>query len=560
VRDPSTAAALTGLTLALLQLAPVLGRGYVLLRDLVFVPRLPLTSSLLGIDNVPRAVPSDLVVALLSRIVPGDVVEDVVLVALVTVGAWGAGRLLRPSLPAAVAAAALYGWNPYLSERLGIGQWAILLGYAAAPWLAAAARDLRVATPRAGRRLFLWMALAAVGGASAEVLAALVVVPVLMWPGGAGPWRRLMVAGSALAVVALPWAVPALTQPAGAPADRVGAILFAARPDTPLGTAGSLLTLGGVWDSGSAPPGRSLWLVALVALAVTVASGWGLTRARLRWDPAFVAGLTAAGAVGFALALWGAVPGIRSGLTWITSHAQAADLLRDGQRSLAPFVLVVAVGWGTAVAELVAIRRRAWALALTPLLLLPAAAWGIDGELVATHWPPEWLDVASASQRLPPGPVLVLPWASVRSYPWNGGRPLDDPAARWLPRRVVGDTRLAVGGRDTAQEDPMARRIESAVLGRAPLKTALQTQGYAGVLLEGDVAGAATAARRLAGLPIAAGTGALTLYSVPAAAASAPQETAPLALVLAADGLTGCVLLMVTVSSAFDARGRRFRS
>ena len=46
-----------------------------------------------------------------------------------------AGARGRRPLPARLAAGVFYAWNPYLAERLLIGQWALLLGYAGLPWV-----------------------------------------------------------------------------------------------------------------------------------------------------------------------------------------------------------------------------------------------------------------------------------------------------------------------------------------------------------------------------------------------------------------------------------------
>ncbi len=550
--SPSAAAGITGLVVALIQLAPVLGQGYVLLRDMVFVPRPPFTASLLGVTGTPRGVPSDLLVALLSRIVPGDVVEDLVLLAIIAGGAWGAGRVLRHNYPAAVAAAVLYGWNPYLTERLLLGQWAVLIGYAAAPWAVGAAISLRRNEPGAGRRIFLWLAVAAAGGASAEFLAALPVVVLLAWPGGARRLRRLASVVASLVIVALPWLVPALIQPA-LPPDRFGVEAFASRPDGPLGTVGSLLTLGGVWNAGAVPPGRGLWIVALVSLAMTAVAIWGLLRAARWLGREVTRAIAVAGALALLLALWGAVPGVQVLLGSLASRLEAVDLLRDGQRSLAPFVLAVALGWGVAVAELASRWRQAAALVATPLLLLPAAGWGIAGALVATRWPGDWATVAAASARLPPGPVLVLPWGSVRAFSWNDGRPFIDPADRWLPRRTVGDTRLAVGTLVTPQEDPLAREIGLAAAGSGPLLPGLQAHGYAGVLVERGLPGSSSDVRRLAGATPVEITPTLALYAVPRPVA-APPGSPPTLLVLIGDGMAGFAVLLMGVSSLVRRR------
>lgn len=120
---------LAGLAVALLVLAPLLARrGYVLSYDMVFVPDPPLDGRLLGLGPaLARAVPSDLLVALPSQLLPGDLVQRLVLVAVLAGGAWGAGRLVgRGLLPGAVAGVA-YAWTAATAERLVLGQWALLL-------------------------------------------------------------------------------------------------------------------------------------------------------------------------------------------------------------------------------------------------------------------------------------------------------------------------------------------------------------------------------------------------------------------------------------------------
>ena len=55
---------------------------------------------------------------------------------------WSAGA----PRPAAVAGL-VYGWSPFLAERLLMGHWSLLVGYAALPWVARAALDLRAGAP-----------------------------------------------------------------------------------------------------------------------------------------------------------------------------------------------------------------------------------------------------------------------------------------------------------------------------------------------------------------------------------------------------------------------------
>jgi hypothetical protein len=179
--------------------------------------------------------------------------------------------------------------------------------------------------------------------------------------------------------------------------------------------------------------------------------------------------------------------------------------------------------------------------------LLPAAAWGADGTLTSVQWPDGWQQVATASRQLPAGPVLVLPWAADRAYPWNGNRTQIDPADHWLPRRVVGDDALLVGDRSTPLEDPLARRIAAAATGAIALPAALRKQGYAGVLLETDQPGARAVASRLTGLPVVRSVTGLTVYAVPGSARvsvpRAPLAPSLIADVIAALGLAGAITI-----------------
>src|SRR3954452_10276564 len=83
------------LLLALLVLGPALGPGYLLVRDMVWVPDLALRADFLGLGSgLPRAVPSDAVVAVLDQLVPGMLLQKLMLIAALAGGGLGATRLL----------------------------------------------------------------------------------------------------------------------------------------------------------------------------------------------------------------------------------------------------------------------------------------------------------------------------------------------------------------------------------------------------------------------------------------------------------------------------------
>jgi hypothetical protein len=142
-------------------LAPLFGRGFVLAYDMVFAPRQDLLPDSVGLGSaLPRSVPADAVVGLLTAVVPGDLVQQLLLAAALFAGPLGAGLLTPSSSPGVrLVAAVTYGWSGYVAERLFIGHWPYLLTYACLPWIARAALALRCAgsraTPPARRTLAL---------------------------------------------------------------------------------------------------------------------------------------------------------------------------------------------------------------------------------------------------------------------------------------------------------------------------------------------------------------------------------------------------------------------
>ncbi len=538
----SRVGALVGVGVAALLLAPLLGRGYVLVRDMVFVPRTPLGSQLLGVNGVPRGVPSELFVALGSRVLPGDWLQDVVLLALVIGAAAGAAALapVRRTVGAA-AAATTYGWSAYLHERLLLGQWALLVGWAVLPWAARSALDWR--RGGSGWPAVACLAVAGAAGANALLLVALVVVLC----------GRPLGALAATTVLALPWAVPGLLvdQVAG---DPRGVAAFASRGDNPLGVVVSLLTGGGVWAREAVPPGRAVGI--WVSLAVLVVGALGLASVQRRLGSRL---LVAAGA-GLLLALLGRLPGTSDALRWAVVHVPATGLLRDGQKWVAPLLLLTSAAVGCGAERLVrlvaepSVRRVAGALlVLAPLAALPGAAWAEGGRLTASTYPADWERVT----RLAHGPVLVLPWTLYRAFPWNDRTPVLDPATKLLARPVVNDT-LPLGGGAVGGEDPVAARLDALVRSGAPLGDALRAAGVGQVLVERSTQGfdPALAQRQTAGLMPLTETPELALYAVPGPLATVrrPSTWAVVPGDLAALGLSGLAVVQVLRRRSTGAR------
>jgi hypothetical protein len=462
-------ARLLAAAVAVVVTAPALAPGFVLLRDMVFVPRQDLDLDALGLGGtLPRAVPVDAVMAVLTAVVPGQLVQKIVLVGLVYAAVLGAARLV-PGGPdgrrgsAGAVAGLVYGWSPYLAERLLMGQWTHLLAFAALPWIARAALRLRAGQPRALPRLVLCAVPAALSPTGA-LLAAGVVLALVRG-------RALLQAGGALACLALPWVVAGVLHPAGGGSDPGGVPAFAARAEHWGGAVLSVVGTGGIWNVDAMPASRSspvapLVTVLLVALAV---AGWQGTLWR---GPGRA--LLVLGGAGLVLACAGAVPGVADLLGAVVREVPGAGLLRDGQKWAAWWALALAVGAGAGTRRLTrAVAQRAGgeagrvvgvAFLLLPVVAVPDLAWGAAGRLDTVAYPADWQrarELIAADDR--PGDVLVLPFASYRAFGWNDDRTVIDPAPRWLDRPTVVDDVLVVDGRPVEGEDRRARAVGAAL-------------------------------------------------------------------------------------------------
>ena len=459
---------LLALAVAVVVLGPVLlSRGFVLVGDMVFVPDQPWKDAWTGGDGgVPRAVPSDAVVSLLDSVIGGELLQALVLLGTFVAAGLGVARLLGDlSFAARAAGAVCFVWNPYVHERLAIGHWALLCGYAALPWVAHAVVRLRRGEGRAWVPLLVALAVAAWSSPTGGVLTVLTAT-VLTLPHGRLA-ARVVAAGL---LVNLPWLVPAFGNGADQLApDPFGVAAFASGADTPLGVLGSLLTFGGIWKESIVPAARGDWFVlagVLVVLGACVGLWRGRRRAVLPLAPAL--GLS----VGvLALAALGAYGVTRPVAEWLVVHVPGGGLVRDGQKWIAPWVLVAATGFALVVQEVAdALRRRgvearAWvvALVLLPVVALPTFAVGLGGFLASDEYPQEWYELRDEMERLgvADDAVVALPFSTYRRFDWTP-RTVLDPAPRFFPGRFVLEDALAVPGGVVGGESQLASRVRAA--------------------------------------------------------------------------------------------------
>lgn len=499
------------LGLALVVVGPLLGSGYLLLRDAVSTPRSYLTDAALGVgDAAPRAVPQDALVATLSAVVDGGVVVKAILVGALWLAGWGAAvlvrELLRGSLGPQLVASTVAVWNPYVGERLLQGHWSLLTGYAALPWVALLANRLRAdsgdGSESRGRfdRVRIWAMLAGCMAAAGltptgSLLAGLMAVLLV------GRRNLIGVVGLWVAT-AVPWlTATALSGAGGEPSDPAGVAAFAARAEPGLGTLGSLAGLGGIWNSTAVPGSRTtffavigtLILLGIVAIGVRwVATGGDRETLHVRRillaSAAIAIVLPALGATG-----WGLEVG-----EFLVAHVPGAGLLRDTQKYVAlampAFALCAAAGCRVLAerftpAESRPNARTPYIAALFIALIitaLPDLAWGVGGAVRPVHYPTAWQRVAALVDA--PGDVAILPGGMFRKFPYSGSAPVLDPAPRMLSRDVLQTGELPVRGATVTGEGARAREVEQLLLRGGPASE-LARLGVGWVLVEGNTPG-----------------------------------------------------------------------
>ncbi len=459
--------------LAILMLGPALAPGYVLSYDMVWVPDLALRGDFLGLGSgLPRAVPSDAVVAVLDEVVPGMLLQKLMLVTVLVAAGLGALRLTgERSTVAGLVAVTLFEWNPFVVERLVIGHWPVLVGYAALPWVVLAARTWRTTghSPTA-----LWW-LVPVGSLSASAGVATAVV-LLAFGVGRDLGRSARVLLLAVAANA-PWVASGLLHAGSATTDPAGAARFALFGEGHLPAPLAALSLGGIWNSEVVPPSRtgvSGWLFLALLLALVVlgarrwAGRWSRDGGEGRRD---VLAFAACWAVGWGVAVltW-AAPGL---MGWLVGNVPGAGLLRDGSRLLAlcaiSLVPLAAAGAARVLEALPNPARPALGLALVlaPVALMPDAAYGASGRLTAVRYPADFALARDAVGRAVAGgnrgDLLVLPLSSYRQPAWNDGHKVLDPVGRFLQPDYVASDELFVSGERIEGEDPRVREAAAAL-------------------------------------------------------------------------------------------------
>ena len=142
-------------------------------------------------------------------------------------------------------------------------------------------------------------------------------------------------------------------------------------------------------------------------------------------------------------------PRARTLLRHAVTSVPGVGLLRDGQKLLAPFVVLVACLFGAAVDVAASRASTRYGDEVVASVGRPGRAApdraGARRRRVRSgapcspvRFPPALDPVATTVDAGPPGPALVtLPWRSYRNFSWGTGYPSSDPLVRMVDRPVI---------------------------------------------------------------------------------------------------------------------------
>jgi hypothetical protein len=426
-------------TVALLVLLPMLRPGFILTLDMIFVPELPMPEALTS------SWPFHSALHFIGMIVPADILQKIMLLAILLLSGIGMHRLVRSLVRkdeidfGIYLASIVYMVNPFTYSRFMAGQYAVLLGYALLPWVARAILTLAY-RPNAKNALKLGLLVTLVGVVSIHTLVA---VGVLAVAGIAVGWKKFRRAAKFAAVAAglfillsSYWLVPlALGQ--GKTAATIGnfsaadVAAFATGGGNIAAQVGNVLRLQGFWAENAGlfllPQDRMvLWgLMSLVIIGLAITGGIVLYRTR----PKIVLWLSISGLCGLVASL----------IFW-------PGALREPQKMVMLLALTygvfLAIGANAALARVREEGETWFTVTAVGLLVLPfmwmrVMFWGFDGQLEPRQYPVEWTEVKERLSRDDgQGQVLMLPWHQYMTFRF-AGRVIANPASAFYGERAV---------------------------------------------------------------------------------------------------------------------------
>lgn len=408
------------------------------------------------------------------------------LIVFFPLAAWGMARLVGGSRWCRLGAATLYCVNPFVFQRIYVGDLALLLGYALLPFaFISALRFVKSGAWWMATPALWWAVLTALSPHFAWIYG---VVLVVVWlthsPIQLAAIRRLASVVTTFALFSTYFLLPyTATQLPIATRTSSDLALYRTVGDPHLGLFANVLGLYGFWRLGPGPqlPKDVVSGWPFLLLALLVVAGVGVTsRLRAHNNSAPTEGeetptrrtpaaLLLIGVIGYFLALGDQGP---TGplFRWAYFHVPFFAVMREPQKFLMLTVMAYSVFFGWGVERLVGPIRRfrldartagaATLAVLLPLAYTPTIFDGLSGQITPSYLPPSW----QAADRLMgdgAGQVLFLPWHLYSAFPFTDGRVIASPAPTSFRRSVISGDNVQAGGVETASTSPRSAYLTS---------------------------------------------------------------------------------------------------
>lgn len=469
--------------LSLLVLLPLLLPGYILTLDLVFTPNIAWPTEL------SNTYPLEILLWLLGRILPGDIVEKIVLFSILLLSGVGMHLLIRalasPNIRtdawqlAPYIGGICYMINPFTYSRFMAGQWMFLLGYALVPFFVRSL--LRLVTQpsiKAGTNTGLWaFAIISVSIHHVGILAAIgAIFGVIAAVKYRHNLHRLKLTGLSLVagagvflVLSSFWLVPTLLglsaiSHSTAGFDSTHFEAFSTDGGSTLGRLANVIRLQGFWVESQQ----------LFALPQTITPGWGLLFLLL-WIVVVIGGISALRLYRMAggLAMISIISGILLSATPLISWMSTTIPLLAGYREPHKFASLIAFGFALLLAigagRIIAKTKRetiakvlGLGFLILPLLLTPTMLWGFARQLSPRHYPIEWQETNDMlKQTVRTGEeVLFLPWHQYATYSFSG-RLIANPAEKFFEVPIIASNDPEFADISPTYPDPKRQRLKT---------------------------------------------------------------------------------------------------
>ncbi|HSW80636.1 MAG TPA: hypothetical protein VLG47_07705 [Candidatus Saccharimonadales bacterium] len=486
--------------LALLILGPLLQRGFVFALDMVFTPTL----------RMPTAVTSSYILRVLLHylnfIFPGDVIEKILLFAILLLAGVGMHKLVqglgvsvqgsrksqktRPFPLNAIPlyfAGAIYMINPFTYERLMAGQYNVIFGYALLPWFTKA---LLVFLQKPALRQAVYVAVWAVAVSIVSIHAVGFMGILVIFAGGLKVWQlrkdtkklipflKLCGISAVIFWVASSYWLAPLALGKGTTADSISNFTtsdqaaFTTTGSGWVGQLGNVLHLQGFWvedqDTFTKPQAgmEVLWGMLTVLIWILIISGivkfiWEGNKdyAIIFGGSAFVATILAIGTMN----------------GWLADNIPNFAGYREPQKfvALVALCLIVFAARGAAAVLQYCLEQggkfffyfATIILFAIPLIWTHNMLWGFGGQLFATNYPAGWyavndkLDADNSNYK-----TIFLPWHLYMGYIF-AGHIIANPAPQFFDKPVIISDNPEFAGIAHANSTPLKQKLDAILPG-----------------------------------------------------------------------------------------------